>query len=67
MSCYVLYEAYVLEGEAYAKFFVDDIWNLFQKDTLPNNNLFKQMINCMKAWNYLQKTLGLPLNIEIIK
>ena len=23
------------------------------------------MIDCMKAWNYLQKTLGLPLNTEI--
>ena len=25
------------------------------------------MINCMRAWNYLQKTSGLPLNTEIIK
>ena len=25
------------------------------------------MINCLKAWNYLQKTLYLPLNTEIIK
>ena len=25
------------------------------------------MMNCMKAWNYLQKTLYLPLNTEIIK
>ena len=25
------------------------------------------MINCMKAWNYLQKQLYLPLNTEIIK
>ena len=25
------------------------------------------MINCKKAWNYLQKTLDLPLNTEIIK
>ena len=25
------------------------------------------MINCMEAWNYLQKTLDLPLNTEIIK
>ena len=25
------------------------------------------MINCMKTWNYRQKTLDLPLNIEIIR
>ena len=25
------------------------------------------MINCMKAWNYLQHTLDLPLNTEIIR
>ena len=25
------------------------------------------MINCMEAWNYLQKTSDLPLNTEIIK
>ena len=38
-----------------AKFSLGDIWNLFQEDPLPNNarNFCKQMINCMKAWNYL--------------
>ena len=53
----------------YAKFSLDDTWKLFQEDLLPNNtsNLFRQMINRMKAWNYLQKTLGLPLNFKIIK
>ena len=46
-----------------------DIWNLFQEDPLPNNasNLCRQMINCMRAWNYLQKTSGFPLSTEIIK
>ena len=53
----------------YAKFSLDDTWKLFQEDLLPNNtsNLCRQMINRMKAWNYLQKTLGLPLNFKIIK
>ena len=38
-------------------------------DTLLNNtsNFCRQMINCMKAWNYLQKTLDPPLNTEIIR
>ena len=45
------------------------MWNLFQEDTLPNDasNFCRQIINCMRAWNYLQKTLDLPLNTEAIK
>ena len=64
-----VYETYVLEGEVDAKFSFDDIWNLFQEHSLPNNasNFCRQMINCMKAWDYLQKTLDLPLNTEIIR
>ena len=64
-----VYGTYILEGEADANFFLGDIWNLIQGDTLPNNasNFCRQMINCMKAWNYLQKTLDLPLNTEIIR
>ena len=62
-----IYGTYVLEGEADAKFSLGNIWNLFQEDRLPNNKLCKQMINCMRAWNYLQKTSYLLLNIEIIK
>ena len=64
-----VYGTYVLEGEVDAKFSLRDIWNLFQGDTLPNNasNFCRQMINCMKAWNYLQKTSDLPLNTDIIK
>ena len=64
-----VYETYVLEGEAEAKFSLDDIWNLFQGNALPNNasNFCRKMINCLKAWDYLQKTLDLPLNTEIIK
>ena len=48
---------YVLEGQADAKFSLDDIWKLFQEDPLPNNarNFCRQMINCMRAWNHLQK------------
>ena len=46
---------------------MSDIWNLFQQDHLPSNNFYRQMINCYKAWNYLQKTSDLPLNTEIIR
>ena len=68
-GCNVMFEyrKYVLEGEADAKFSLGDVWKLFQEALLPNNNFCRQMINCMKAWNYLQKTLDLPLNTEIIK
>ena len=61
-----VYGTYVLEWEADAKFSLGDIWNLLQS---PNNasNFYRQMINCMRAWNYIQKTSGSPLNIEIIK
>ena len=64
-----IYGTYALEGEADSKFSLGDIWNLFQEDPLPNNasNFCRQMINCMKAWNYLQKTSDLPLNTKIIK
>ena len=58
---------YALEGEADSKFSLSDIWILFQEDHLPSNNFCRQMINCIKAWNYLQKTSDLPLNIEIIR
>ena len=61
--------SYVLEGEADAKFSLGEIWNLLQAGPLPNNasNYSRKMINCMRAWNYIQKTSGSPLNIEIIK
>ena len=64
-----VYGRYVLEGEADAKFSLGDIWNLFQGDTLSNNasNFCGQMINYIKVWNYLQKTLDFPLNTEIIR
>ena len=60
-----VYGTYVLEGEVDAKFSSGDKRNLFQKDPL-RNNASRQKINCMKTWNYLQKTLDLPLNTEII-
>ena len=70
-GCHVIfvYGAYVLEGETDAKFSLDDILKLFQEDLLPNNasNFCWQMINCMKVWDYLQKTLGLPLNTEVVR
>ena len=52
-----VYGTYALEGEAYSKFYK------------PNNisNFCRQVINCMRAWNYLQKTSDLPLTTEIIK
>ena len=50
-----IYETYVLEGEADAKFSLNDIWNLFQGDALPNSasNVCRQMI----VWDYLQKNI----------
>ena len=61
-----IYGTYALEGEADSKFSLSDIWNLFQE---PSNtrNCYRQMINCMKAWNYLQKTSDLPLDTEMIR
>ena len=59
----------VIPESSDAKFSLDNIWKLFQEDPLPNNanNFFKQMINCMKVWDYLQKTSDLPLSTEIIR
>ena len=52
-ECHVMfvYGTYVLEGEADAKFSLDDIWKLLQEDLLPSNasNFCSQMINCMRA------------------
>ena len=62
-----VYETYVLEGKVDSKFSLGNIWNLLQEDHLPNSNFCRQMINCMRAWNYLQKTSDLPLNTEIIR
>ena len=64
-----VYGTYVLQGEVDAKFSLGNIWNFFQKDALPNNarNLCRQMMNFMKAWDYLRKTLDLSPNTEIIK
>ena len=64
-----IYRTYVLEGEADAKFSLGEIWNLLQAGPLPNNasNYSRKMINCMRAWNYIQKTSGSPLSIETIK
>ena len=63
------YGTCALEREVDSKFSLDDIWNLVQGDTLPNktNNFCREMINCIKACDYLQKTLDLPLNTRIIK
>ena len=66
-SIMFVYETYALEGEADAKFFGGYICNLFQEDLLPNNKFCRQMINYMKMWKFLQKTLDLPLSTEIIK
>ena len=40
----------------------------FISETKNNtSNFCRQMIICMRAWNYLQKTSDLPLNTEIIR
>ena len=50
-----VYGAYVLEGETDQKVSLSAIWNLLHS---PNNasNFYRQMTNCMRAWNYIQKT-----------
>ena len=54
-----VYEIYVLEGGTEATFSLGDICKLFQEDPLPNNasNFCRQMTNCMRAWNYIQKNI----------
>ena len=40
-SAMFVYGTYVLEGKVGAKFYLGDIWKLFQEDPLPNNaNIF---------------------------
>ena len=67
-GCSVMFVYGTRESEADAKISFGDIWNLFQRDTLSNNasNFCSQMINCIKTWNDLQKTSGLPLSTEVI-
>ena len=68
-SVMFLYGPYVLEREADAKFSLGEIWNLLQESPLPNNGskFCRQIINCTRACNYIQKTSDSPLSIEIIK
>ena len=63
-----LYRTYVVEGEADAKFSLGKLWNLLLAGSLPNNasNFFRQMINCMRAWNYIQKTSRSSMSFETI-
>ena len=67
-SVIFLYRTYVVEGEADAKFSLGKLWNLLQAGSLPNNasNFFRQMINCMRAWNYIQKTSRSSMSFETI-
>ena len=61
-SVMFVYGTYVLEGEAHAKFSLGEIWNLLQAGPLPKNasNFCRQMIKCMRAWNFIQKNQVLP-------
>ena len=61
-----IYGTYALKGEADSKFSLIDIWNLFQEPR-STSNFYRQMTNCMKAWNYLQKTSDLYLNTKTIR
>ena len=67
-SVIFLYRTYVVEGEADAKFSLGKLWNLLLAGSLPNNasNFFRQMINCMRAWNYMQKTSRSSMSFETI-
>ena len=61
-----IYVTCSLEREADSNFSLSDIWNLFQESN-NINNFCRHMINCMEAWDYLQKISDIPLNTEIIK
>ena len=67
-SVIFLYRTYVVEGQADAKFSLGKLWNLLLAGSLPNNasNFFRQMINCMRAWNYIQKTSRSSMSFETI-
>ena len=67
-SVIFLYRTYIVEGEADAKFSLGKLWNLLLAGSLPNNasNFFRQMINCMRAWNYIQKTTRSSMSFETI-
>ena len=67
-SVIFLYRTYVVEGEADAKFSLGKLWNLLQAGSLPNNtsNFFRQMINRMRVWNYIQKTSRSSMSFETI-
>ena len=67
-SVIFLYRTYIVEGEADAKFSLGKLWNLLLAGSLPNNasNFFRQMINCMRAWNYIQKTSRSSMSFETI-
>ena len=54
-SIMFVYETYVLEGEANAKFSLNDIWNLFHGDTLH-----KQRNQFLQANDKLYKGRELP-------
>ena len=56
-SVMFVYGTYVLEVQADANFSLGVIWNLLQAGPLPNNisKFCWQMINCMKALNYIQQ------------
>ena len=60
-----VYGTYGLDSEADRKFSLgnrwDRGWNSFQEDPLRSKNFCSQMINCMKALDYLQKTLDILL------
>ena len=68
-SVMFVYRTYLLEGETDPKSSLGDIWNLFEVGFLPKNaKIFsRQIINCMRGWNYIQKTSSSPMNIETIK
>ena len=61
-SVMFIHATYILEGKADAKLSFGEIWNLLQAGPSPNNtrNFCRQMINCMMAWNYIQKHQVLP-------
>ena len=69
MSCHVYIWNTRFKGGGRCKIFPWVVCGIYFRKILYQNiaSNFWQMINCTRAWNYMQKASDLPLNIEIIK
>ena len=67
VSC--LYKEHTFQRGKLMQNFLWMIYGIYFRQFLPNNasKFSRQMINCTRAWNYIQKASNFPLNIETIK